>query len=80
LVASPDAAQGSVLLHADARMYIGHLHASQRAELPLDAARKAYVHLMAGDCRSTGSGWKPATPCWSKVKASSVFRTVKQPR
>ena len=54
LVASPDAAQGSVKIHADARMYIGHLQGSQRAALPLDPARKAYVHLMRGALQANG--------------------------
>jgi redox-sensitive bicupin YhaK (pirin superfamily) len=54
LVASPDGAQGSVTVHADARMYIGHLHASQRAELQLNPARKAYVHLMHGALQVNG--------------------------
>ena len=54
LVASPDAAQGSVKIHADARMYIGDLQGSQRAALPLDPARKAYVHLMHGALQVNG--------------------------
>jgi redox-sensitive bicupin YhaK (pirin superfamily) len=54
LVASPDGAQGSVQIHADARMYIGHLQGSQRADLQLDPARKAYVHLMRGALQVNG--------------------------
>ena len=48
LVASPDAAQGSVLIHADARLYAGLLDGAQEAELPLDPRRKAYVQLVRG--------------------------------
>ena len=48
LVASPDGAQGSVTIHADAALYAGLLDADQAAELTLDPARKAYVHLVRG--------------------------------
>jgi redox-sensitive bicupin YhaK (pirin superfamily) len=48
LVASPDGAQGSVLIHADARMYSGLLDGAQTATLALDPNRKAYVHLVRG--------------------------------
>ncbi|MES2952235.1 MAG: pirin family protein [Pseudomonadota bacterium] len=48
LVASPDGAQGSVLIHADARMYSGLLDGPQAASLALDPKRKAYVHVVRG--------------------------------
>jgi redox-sensitive bicupin YhaK (pirin superfamily) len=48
LVASPDAALGSVQINADARMYSGLFDGAQTATLALDPARKAYVHLMRG--------------------------------
>ena len=48
LVASPDAAQDSVLIHADARMYSGLFDAGQTATLALARERKAYVHLVRG--------------------------------
>ena len=48
LVASNDGAQGSVTLHADARLYAGLFHGAERAVLDLDPARKAYVHLVRG--------------------------------
>lgn len=48
LVASPDGANDSVLIHADARMYSGLLDGTQTASLALDPARKAYVHLVRG--------------------------------
>jgi len=49
LVASPDGAQGSVTLHADARMYAGLFETGQTAELALAAQRKAYVFLVRGE-------------------------------
>jgi hypothetical protein len=48
LVASPDGAQDSVLIHADARMYSGLFDGTQTASLALDPERKAYVHLVRG--------------------------------
>lgn len=48
LVASPDGAHDSVLIHADARMYSGLFDGTQTASLVLDPERKAYVHLVRG--------------------------------
>lgn len=48
LVASPDGAQGSVTIHADARLYAGLLDGSQAAELNLAPNRKSYVHVVRG--------------------------------
>jgi quercetin 2,3-dioxygenase len=54
LVASNDGAQGSVTIHADARMYSGLFDGDQTASMPLDAARKCYVHLVRGDLTVNG--------------------------
>lgn len=48
LVASPDGAQDSVRLHADAAIYSGLFDGAQSAQLALDPARKAYVHVVRG--------------------------------
>lgn len=48
LVASPDGAQGSVTIHADAALYAGLFDGAEAAELALNPARKAYVHLVRG--------------------------------
>lgn len=48
LVASRDGAQGSVTMHADAKLYAGLFDGSERAEVALDPARKGYVHLVRG--------------------------------
>ena len=54
LVASNDGAQGSVLIHADARLYAGLFDGGEAAELALDAKRKAYVHLVRGQLEVSG--------------------------
>lgn len=47
-VASPDGAEGSVSVHADATLYAGLFDGAETATLDIDPARKAYVHLVRG--------------------------------
>ncbi len=54
LVASPDGALGSVMLHADARLYAGLFDGHESAQLALDAKRKSYVHLVRGELDVNG--------------------------
>jgi len=54
LVASPDGAQGSVTIHADAALYAGLLDADQRAQVAIAPGRKAYVHLVRGALKVNG--------------------------
>ncbi|NMM76518.1 pirin family protein [Acidovorax sp. SRB_24] len=58
LVASPDSAQGSVRLHADAAMYAGLFDGAETVDLALDPARKAYVHLVRGTLEANGQALK----------------------
>lgn len=48
LVASPDGAQGSVTVHADAALYAGLLDGTEAVSQPLNPLRKTYVHLVRG--------------------------------
>ncbi len=54
LVASPDGAQGSVLIHADAKMYAGLFDGDESVTLALDPGRKTYVHLVRGQLDVNG--------------------------
>ena len=54
LVASPDGAQGSVQMHADARLYAGLFDGDEAVVLALDPKRKAYVHLIRGQLEVNG--------------------------
>jgi redox-sensitive bicupin YhaK (pirin superfamily) len=54
LVASPDGAQGSVLIHADARMYAGLFDGEENITRALDPRRKTYVHLICGQLEVNG--------------------------
>ena len=49
LVASPDGAQGSVTIHADAALYAGYFDGAEAATLEMDPARKGYVFLVRGE-------------------------------
>lgn len=51
LLASPDGSEGSVTLHADARMLAGVFAAGERAELPIAPNRHAYVQVTRGRAR-----------------------------
>jgi redox-sensitive bicupin YhaK (pirin superfamily) len=55
LVASPDGADDSVLIHADAKLYSGLIDGAQSAELALDPARKAYVQVLRGGVEVNGA-------------------------
>jgi redox-sensitive bicupin YhaK (pirin superfamily) len=54
LVASPDGSEGSVTIHADARLYAGLFDGAQAAALTLNSNRKAYVHLVRGELLVNG--------------------------
>ncbi len=54
LVASNDGAQGSVTIHADARMYAGLFDGAEQTSIPLNPERKAYVHLVRGQLSVNG--------------------------
>ena len=54
LVASPDGAQGSVQMHADAKLYAGLFDGDEAVVLALDPKRKAYVHLIRGQLEVNG--------------------------
>ncbi len=69
LVASPDGAEGSVTVHADARLYAGLFDGDEHARLALDASRKTYVHLVRGEI--TLNGQKLAAGDAAKLEAET---------
>ena len=54
LIASPDAASGSVLIHQDVRVYAGLFDAAESASLDLAAGRRAYLHVARGSVHANG--------------------------
>ena len=69
LVASENGADGSVRIHQDVRIYAGLFDGSERAELPLAAQRRAYVHLARGSLKLNGV----ALAAGDGLKVSDVF-------
>jgi quercetin 2,3-dioxygenase len=55
LVASDTAADGSVKIHADAKLYAGLFDAGERHTLTVDPTRKAYVHVVRGSVSVNGN-------------------------
>ncbi len=56
LVAAPEAAEYTVKIHADARLYAGLFDGEESAQLALDPTRKAYVFLVRGRLQVNGQG------------------------
>ncbi|RZI85288.1 MAG: pirin family protein [Rubrivivax sp.] len=54
LVASNDGREGSVTIHADANLSVGLFDGDERAQLALNPARKAYVHMARGQAVVNG--------------------------
>jgi redox-sensitive bicupin YhaK (pirin superfamily) len=52
LVASPDGAAGSVLIHQDARMYAGLFDGAERASIDTIPGRATYLHLARGKLKA----------------------------
>ena len=48
LIASPDRADGSVLIHQDARVYAGLFNGTEQAVLEVKPGRRVYVHVARG--------------------------------
>jgi quercetin 2,3-dioxygenase len=55
LVASPDGAEGSVMLHQDAKLYAGLFDAGERAACALNERRLTYVHVALGTISVNGT-------------------------
>ena len=55
LVVSPDGANGSLSMNADARMYAGLLDGAETAELAIAPGRKSYVYVVKGAVSVNGT-------------------------
>lgn len=55
LVASPDGRDGSLVIHADAALYLGRFERDEQGELPLSPGRHAWVQVTRGRARINGS-------------------------
>jgi len=72
LVASPDAAEGSLRIHQDARVYAALLEGAERATHPLAAGRRLYVHVARGKVRANAL----ALEAGDALKASAIDEIV----
>lgn len=55
LIASPDRAEGSVLIHQDARVYAGLFDGAESAILNVKPGRRIYVHVARGAITANGA-------------------------
>jgi quercetin 2,3-dioxygenase len=55
LIASPDRADGSVLIHQDARVYAGLFDGAETARLEIEPGRRLYVHVARGQVNVAGT-------------------------
>ena len=58
LIASEDGADGSVLIHQDAKLYVGLFDGAETAELTLAQGRRAFVHVARGSVTVNGIALK----------------------
>ncbi|MBI4820897.1 MAG: pirin family protein [Deltaproteobacteria bacterium] len=72
LVASPDGAEGSVKIHAEARIYAAILDEGVTTELPLASGRHAYVQLVRG--RLSLAGYSLAAGDGAALSDESVVK------
>ncbi len=70
LVASNDGAQGSVTIHADAKIYAGLLDGDETATLALRPNRKTYVHLVKGELEVNGQKLAPGDAAMIEAQSS----------
>jgi redox-sensitive bicupin YhaK (pirin superfamily) len=55
IIASPDQADGSVLIHQDARVYAGLFDGAETATLSVKRDRRVYVHVARGTVTANGA-------------------------
>jgi redox-sensitive bicupin YhaK (pirin superfamily) len=55
LIVSPDRADGSLLIHQDARIYAGLFSGNERAHLDVARGRRIYVHVARGALTANGA-------------------------
>jgi quercetin 2,3-dioxygenase len=55
IIASPDQADGSVLIHQDARVYAGLFDGTESAKLSINPGRTVYLHVARGAVTANGT-------------------------
>ena len=70
LVAAPEAAEHTVKIHADARMFAGLFDAAESAHLSLNPQRKAYVFLVRGSLQVNGQALQAGDAAMLQAESS----------
>ena len=55
LIVSPDRADGSLLIHQDAKIYAGLFDADEHADFAVEPGRRIYMHVARGTVNANGS-------------------------
>jgi len=55
LIVSPDQAQGSLLIHQDARIYAGLFDGNEQGDFKVGRGRRIYVHVARGSLTANGT-------------------------
>ncbi|MBN9406924.1 MAG: pirin family protein [Burkholderiales bacterium] len=73
LIAADQPDAGAVTIHADARVYAGLIDGAESAQLAIDPARKAYVHVVRGAVHVNG---RPLSAGDAALLADEPFITL----
>jgi quercetin 2,3-dioxygenase len=77
LIASPDARDGSVTIHQDARVYAGLFDGAERAEHTVAPGRRSYVHVVRGDIMVNGEALRSGDAARIEDAPSVVLERAK---
>lgn len=76
LIAAPDGAEGSLSIHADARVYAGELREGQAQTVKLAKGRGAWVHVARGNVEVSGEKLSAGDAIAIEDEAEVVVRGV----
>jgi redox-sensitive bicupin YhaK (pirin superfamily) len=76
LIASPTAENGSLKLHQDARLYQLRLNADANESYQLDAQRKLYIHMVAGELSVNGQTLKEGDGATLNSEIAITFKGI----
>ena len=73
LIASPDAREGSLLIHQDACLYQLRFYAAQSVSHALETGRTLYVHVVSGAIRLNGNDLREGDGATVKAEDNVEF-------
>ena len=78
LIASPEGADGTVQIHQDAKVYAGLFDGEEKAELPVQAGRRVYLHVARGEILANGQALRAGDALKLQSEASLELMQGKQ--